>query len=160
MLNNSTKMDEKVYNKMGCGTRVQVDDYVPGLLNQNPNVELHIGTDSQNYSKHTVYVTTVVFRFVKQGAHVIYKKDRVPKITNIWTRLWSELERSTNLALYLKNDCGIDVHQIDLDYNDNPRYASYKLKKAAVGYVESLGFSAKTKPNLLMATGAANVLCH
>ncbi len=149
-----------LYHKMGCGTQVIVDDYISNYINRNPNVRLYIGTDSQNFSKHTVYVTTVVFRFTKQGAHVIYKKEKVPKISDTWTRLWSELERSTNLALFLKNDRGIEVHQIDLDYNDNPRYASYKLRKAAVGYVEALGFNAKTKPNLLIAVGAANVLCH
>jgi predicted RNase H-related nuclease YkuK (DUF458 family) len=153
-------MKEVAYKKMGCGTKVMVDDYVVSLLDRNPNVELHIGTDSQNYSRHTVYVTTVVFRYRKQGAHVIYNRERVPKINDLWTRLWTELERSTQIALFLKNDLGIDIHQIDLDYNDNPRYASYKLKKAAMGYVESLGFKAKTKPNLLLATGAANVLCH
>jgi predicted RNase H-related nuclease YkuK (DUF458 family) len=153
-------MKARIYNKMGCGTQVSIDDYTNALISDNPNIELYIGTDSQNYSKHTIYVTTLVFRYNKQGAHVIYKKDRVPKITDIWTRLWAELERSTNLALFLKNDCGIAVDQIDLDYNENPRFASYKLYKAAVGYVESLGFRTKTKPNLLLATSAANVLCH
>lgn len=153
-------MEKVVYNKMGCGSKVQVSDYILSLLNRNPNVELYVGTDSQNYSKHTVYVTTIVFRYKKQGAHVIYKKDKVPKITDMWTRLWAELERSTHLALFIKDKVGVDVDQIDLDYNDNPRYASNKLSKAAVGYVESLGFKAKTKPHLLLATGAANVLCH
>jgi predicted RNase H-related nuclease YkuK (DUF458 family) len=153
-------MSKNIYRKMGCGTSVEIDIYTPSILNTNPNIELYIGTDSQNYSSHTVYVTTIVFRYQKQGAHVIYKRDRVPKINDLWTRLWTELERSTTLALFLKNDCGIDIHQIDLDYNENPRFASYKLHKAAVGYVESLGFKAKTKPSLLLATGAANVLCH
>ena len=50
--------------------------------------------------------------------------------------------------------------RIDLDYNEDPKYPSNKLVKAAVGYVESLGYKAKTKPGLLLATYAADGCCR
>jgi predicted RNase H-related nuclease YkuK (DUF458 family) len=52
------------------------------------------------------------------------------------------------------------VHQIDLDFNSDSKYASHKLVSASTGYITSLGFDSKVKPDLLMAAWAANVLCQ
>jgi predicted RNase H-related nuclease YkuK (DUF458 family) len=57
-------------------------------------LEVHVGCDSQNYKRHTVYATTVVFDIPGNGAHVIYRKEKVPKINDLWTKLWGETERS------------------------------------------------------------------
>ena len=145
---------------MKDGSRVELDEYVIRMMRDHPEVDVYVGCDSQNYTGHTVYVTTVLFRFEKRGAHVIYLKEKVNRITDIWTRLWAETDRSVALALHLEKECGVKVKQIDMDYNADPQYPSNKLISPAVGYAESLGFKAKTKPSLLMATWAANVLCH
>ena len=50
--------------------------------------------------------------------------------------------------------------QIDLDFNSDSQYASHKLVSASSGYITSLGFNSKVKPDLLMAAWAANVLCQ
>jgi len=141
--------------------RQQVDFYNFVLREASgKGVEVYVGCDSQNYPDSTVYVSTILFRYPNNGAKVIYRKERLPKIIDMWSRLWAELERSIEMAQFLRETCGIRITQIDLDYNSNPSFASNKLCSAAMGYIESLGFSAKTKPNLLMATWAANVLCH
>jgi len=145
---------------MRNGKRVDLDDYVIRMKANHPNVEVYVGCDSQNYTEHTVYVSTVVFRFPKQGAQVIYLKEKVGRITDMWTRLWAETERSISLALHLQRTCNVRVKQIDMDYNADPAFPSNKLISPAMGYAESYGFTAKTKPDLLMATWAANVLCH
>ena len=44
--------------------------------------------------------------------------------------------------------------------NSDPRYGSHVLYNAAVGYVRSFGYEARTKPDLLVASWAANVLCN
>jgi len=145
---------------MRDGSRVDLDEYVIRMKANHPNVEIYVGCDSQNYSGYTVYVTTVLFRFSSQGAQVIYLKEKVDRIRDMWTRLWAETERSIQLAVHLKSTCGVSVKQIDMDYNSDPNYPSNKLISPAMGYAESYGFTAKTKPSLLMATWAANVLCH
>jgi predicted RNase H-related nuclease YkuK (DUF458 family) len=86
---------------------------------------------------------------------VIYKKEVVPVIKDMWNRLWKETELSAETALYLR-DTGIEIDTIDLDYNINPVHNSNKLVKTAVGYVESLGFQARVKPELLPAVHAAD----
>jgi predicted RNase H-related nuclease YkuK (DUF458 family) len=103
----------------------------------------------------TTYATTIVFHVESAGCHVIYKKSRVDKINDMWTRLWGEVERSVEVALYLREN-GIEINTIDLDYNIDPSHQSNKLVKAAVGYVESLGIQARVKPDLLPAVYAAD----
>ena len=77
----------------------------------------------------------------------------------MWTRLWAEAERSIETAVYLR-DAGITIDTIDLDYNIDPSHKSNKLVAAAVGYVESLGFKARVKPDLLPAVYAADDIAH
>ncbi len=148
------------YRKMESGEQVMLDAYLPSFLKKHPTVELIVGCDSHSFNNHTIYVTTLVFRYKQSGAHVVYNKEKVPRINDLFSRLWSEMERSASLALYLREDLGVDISQIDLDYNDDPKYASFKVRQAAMGYIESLGFNPKTKPTLLPAKGAANFLCR
>ena len=71
-----------------------------------------------------------------------------------------ETERSVALANLILEECNLRVHQIDLDFNSDSQYASHKLVSASSGYITSLGFNSKVKPDLLMAAWAANVLCQ
>jgi len=145
---------------MHSGEEVHLKEHIFNIKAQCPEVEIHIGCDSQNYRNHTLYVTTVVFRYPNNGAHVIYFKEKAKRIEDLWTKLWGELERSASLALQLRESYGISIEQIDLDYNSDPAFPSNKLLNAASGYLTSLGFNAKAKPELLIAVWAANSLCH
>jgi predicted RNase H-related nuclease YkuK (DUF458 family) len=150
---------DRLYKVMGGHLEHDVCDYTAAMCSDR-SFEIHVGCDSQNYKRYTVYVTTVVFRYPDNGAHVIYRRERVPKILDLWTKLWGETERSVALAQLLLEECHIRVKQIDLDFNSDPTYPSQKLISASAGYIKSLGFDAQAKPNLLMAAWAANVLCH
>lgn len=150
----------KLFKTMHSHQVVDLLAYVQNLTSKNKDIKVYVGTDSQNYHQTTVYVSTVVLRYSNNGAHVLYQKEKIAKITDRWTRLWDELQRSLELAGYLRYEGGIDITQIDLDYNSDPTYFSHKLLPAAEGYLHSLGYQAKSKPDLLMATWAANVLCH
>ena len=145
---------------MGGRRTFDVCDYVREMQASEARFALYVGCDSQNHRNHTVYVTTVVFRFPRSGAHVIYRKEKVPKILDMWTKLWGETERSVALANLILEECDLRVAQIDLDFNSDSQHASHKLVSASSGYITSLGFRSKVKPDLLMAAWAANVLCQ
>ena len=145
---------------MSDGSRVELKEYARRIVNEDPSVKVYIGCDSQNYSEKTTYATTVVFRYAHNGAHVIYHKENVKKVNDMWTRLWGELQRTIDVAGYLKFECGIEIEQIDLDYNSDPNFPSHKLLASAVGYAQSMGYNARSKPDLLMAVWAANLLCN
>lgn len=137
---------------------VELAEYLSAYIEQvgKENVRLYIGCDSQNKSQWTNYATTVVVHIGNTGCHVLYQRERVrPRINDFWTRLWKEVERSVEVALYLQEH-GIHVNNIDLDLNDDPNMKSNKLVSAAKGYVESLGIKANIKPDLLPAIHAAD----
>ena len=139
----------------------ELAEYVKEYLyaNKDSDVKLYLGCDSQNKAILTVYATTLVFHVGDTGCHVIYQRNTVPKINDMWTRLWKETEFSCDTALYLREH-GIEISTIDLDYNTNPAKKSNKLVSAAVGYVESLGFKARCKPDLLPGAYAADSIVN
>lgn len=145
---------------MGGRRSFDVCDYVREMKETGANFVLYVGCDSQNYRSHTVYVTTVVFRYPGAGAHVVYRKEKVPRIEDMWTKLWGETERSVALANLLREESEVEVEQIDLDFNTDPAHPSNKLLSASAGYIQSLGFQSGAKPDLLMAAWAADALCH
>lgn len=150
----------RIFKKMGDHSKVELGAYAKAMLVQHPGIKIYVGSDSQNYASKTLYATTVVFRFEHAGAHVIFHRESTPLVTDLWTRLWGELQRSIDVAGYLKFECDVPIEQIDLDVNSDPEFPSNKVFQAAVGYAQSLGYKAKTKPDLLMATWAANVLVN
>jgi predicted RNase H-related nuclease YkuK (DUF458 family) len=153
-------MDEDAFRRMGTGERVELVPHIRSVLQKDPNVEILVGTDSQNKADFTTYATAVVLRYQGNGAQVVYTRERVDKITDLWTRLWREVELSIKIASRLSEAAGIPVKRIDMDLNEDPRYGSHRLYSAAVGYVKAHGYETQTKPGLMIASWAANVLCH
>ena len=87
----------------------------------------------------------------------IHSKKTVPKIKDIWTRLWKETELSIQIAQKLKSNKKISL-EIDMDYNEDNRFYSNKLVSAAKGWANSLGFKVNIKPYRQIATSAADYL--
>ena len=153
-------MDLSGFRSMHDGRSVDVLEHVHEVLMKASDVEVLVGTDSHNRARHTVYSTAIVLRFRRNGAQVIYRRERSPKVNDLWTRLWGEVERSLAVAGQLREGGRIPVRRIDMDLNSDARYGSHKLHTAAVGYVRSHGYEPGTKPEMLIATWAANVLCN
>ncbi len=141
-------------------TPVELLEHVRMALLEHPEIEVMVGTDSQNRSGYTIYTTAVVLRYKRNGAHVLYRRQKQARIRDMWTRLWGEVERSVDIAQLLRTQGGIPVRTIDMDLNSDPRFRSNRLHTTAVGYVRSQGYEARTKPELLIAGWAANVLCQ
>lgn len=147
-----------IFKRLTDYEEVDLVEYLKSYIKQvgKENVKLYIGCDSQNKSEWTNYATTIVIHIGSTGCHVLYQKERVrPRVEDFWTRLWKEVERSVEVALYLQEN-GIEVDNIDLDLNADPNMRSNKLVAAARGYVESLGIKANIKPDLLPAICAAD----
>lgn len=145
------------FQKLTGPPQFELASYVKNILKENEglDVKIYLGCDSQNKAIKTVYAVTVVFHISNTGCHVIYKREEIPIVRDMWTRLWKETELSCETALYLREH-GIEISTIDLDYNTDPAKKSNKLVSAAVGYVESLGFKARCKPDLLPGAYAAD----
>jgi predicted RNase H-related nuclease YkuK (DUF458 family) len=139
---------------------VDLVEHVRGIMDHDPGVEVLVGCDSQNRDRHTIYTTAVVLRYHRNGAQVLYRRERTERIRDMWTRLWGEVERSLEVARSLTVQGGVRISRIDMDLNSDPRFGSHRLHSAAVGHVKAYGYETRTKPDLLIATWAANVLCQ
>lgn len=142
-----------------------IDDlagYIKNIIKQKPGIKIYVGTDSQNSRRNTTYATVIVLHINEndsgKGAHVLYSKEHLPKLRDRYTRLWGEVERSVEISNILR-DKGLDIKNIDLDFNEDPRFNSNTVLRSAVGYVEASGFIARWKPHNAFAVRCANSLC-
>jgi predicted RNase H-related nuclease YkuK (DUF458 family) len=145
--------------KTVAGQNVDIVKHTLSIMDDCPYVEIHVGTDSQNHRRHTVYSTVIAYRYGNRGVHYIVHLQRVPKIKDRWTRLWHEAELSIETAEWLTQRIKVQI-QIDLDYNVDERYFSSRLVQAASGWATSLGYRVNIKPDNQIATRAADHHCR
>lgn len=148
------------FRRLGDGREVDLIPYVRTELEQNENVRIYIGTDSQNIGEKTVYATVIVLHYGNNGAHVLYSKLNLPRVKDNFTRLWNEVEYSLEVAEELHNGGLPRADYIDLDYNPDPIYRSNTVLRSALGYVESMGYKARMKPDAAAASCVADAICH
>ena len=142
------------------GVYVNIIDHVLESLKKNTNVQVHVGTDSQNISQETIYVTVIAFRYDNNGVHYILHKQKIPRINDIWTRLWKETEMTIEVAEWLKAQLPYLKITIDMDFNDDVFWKSNQLISASKGWAQSLGYKVNTKPAPQIATKAADYNCR
>ena len=151
-------MENSVVFKDIKGNIIDPIDHTREIIKKNPFVEVHVGTDSQSLAKMTQYITVIAYRYGNRGVHYILKKNGVPQIKDLWTRLWKETELSIDVAESIKKSLNV-VPEIDLDYNENENFKSNKLVNASKGLANSLGYKVNIKPHIQIATRAADYHC-
>ena len=62
-------------------------------------------------------------------------------------------------AEIIKNEVGVAAKWIDIDLNPDPKYKSNFILRSALGYVESMGYTPRCKPNAMVASYVADALC-
>ncbi len=151
-------MENSVVFKDIKGNTIDPIDHTREIIKKNPFVEVHVGTDSQSLAKMTQYITVIAYRYGNSGVHYILKKNGVPQIKDLWTRLWKETELSIDIAESIKKSLNV-IPEIDLDYNENENFKSNKLVNASKGLANSLGYKVNIKPHIQIATRAADYHC-
>jgi len=140
-------------------TRKEVDliPYVKDFLANNLDTTIYVGCDSQN-ERYTTYAVVIVLHNPGKGGHVLYTKDIVNRIPDRFIRLWNEVEYSLQTAVILSEN-GINPNYIDLDLNPDPKYKSNQVLRAALGYIESMGYTPRCKPEAMVASYVADAIC-
>jgi predicted RNase H-related nuclease YkuK (DUF458 family) len=65
---------------------------------------------------------------------------------------------SIDIAEQMKSKLDVDI-QIDMDYNEDENFKSNRLVNASRGWANSLGYQVNMKPNIQVATRAADHHC-
>lgn len=148
---------ELMHFKFFSGKEIEnTEEYIKNYLKDNPNIEIIIGTDSQNKSNYTKWSTVIVLYTPGHGGHCIFKRWKTPKekIKNV--RLLKEVEESLNIANWLVESGLPKPKYIDIDINPNPKYKSNEVYQAAKGWVESMGFEVRFKTIAPLVTCVAD----
>lgn len=127
-------------------------------------VEIHIGSDSQQFGRDTQYVTVLVVQRLGKGGRVFFTRERVPRIRSLRERLYREVWCTTELAMELTStpDLGgpdgllgapVTLH---IDANPDPKYKSSEYVQELAGLCVGQGFRTLLKPDSWASSHAAD----
>lgn len=136
-----------------------MESYIREYISEHPEVEVYVGTDSANSGSAgkqpaTVFVTTICFRHPGNGVHYIYSKEKKPRISDLFTKIWSEIERTNEVASFVKPIIGDRTLFLDLDINSLKQFGSHIAYAAANGFLIGQGYSVRSKPQAWAAHAA------
>lgn len=117
-----------------------------------------IGTDSQVKGSVTDFATVIVFIREARGAFMFIHQERTSQKMTIKERMLNEVQKSIDIAYKL---CDLlDLYEVELevhaDINTNPMFKSNQALHEAMGYILSMGFVFKAKPEAFASSCCAN----
>lgn len=117
-----------------------------------------IGTDSQVKGKTVDFATVIVFLREQKGGFMFIHQERTAQKMSIKERMLAEVQKSIETAYTL---CDLlDLYDVDLevhaDINTNPQFKSNVALHEAMGYILSMGFVFKAKPEAFASSACAN----
>lgn len=136
----------------------EVEQAIEREYNLGNKLKVCIGTDSQVKGLHTDFATVIVFLREKKGAFMFIQQEKSSKKMSIKERMLMEVQRSIEIAYSLCNL--LDLYDVDLevhaDINTNPMFKSNQALHEAMGYILSMGFVFKAKPEAFASSTCAN----
>jgi len=148
------------YFKTNTGEKVNVVEHTLEQINLWPNLRIYVGTDSQDYGKITRYITCICYRYGHRGAHFVYLKDEVPKIRDLYSRLYTEGVRTVDAALLITEEIPVAIEALEFDYSNIKKTKSTPVVQALKGWVKGLNMNASFKSGEQLATKAADHVCR
>lgn len=138
------------------------------IANAGSDALVYVGTDSKQSKYNTTFITVIIIhRGAKsseggRGCQVFPYTHSVPKITNLKQKLAEEVNTVMKFTLDLIYDADgnivvpLDMVEVHMDLNPNPKHKSYVAVKEAMAYVQGQGLTARIKPYALAATGTSD----
>ena len=122
------------------------------------HLKVCIGTDSQVKGKETEFATVIVFLREGRGGFMFIHQERTSQKMSIKERMLTEVQKSIDISYKL---CDLlDLYDVDLevhaDINTNPMFKSNQALHEAMGYILSMGFVFKAKPEAFASSCCAN----
>lgn len=136
----------------------EVEQAIEREYNIGNKLKVCIGTDSQVKGSYTDFATVIVFLREKKGAFMFIHQEKSHKKMSIKERMLTEVQKSIETAYAL---CDLlDLYDVDLevhaDINTNPMFKSNQALHEAMGYILSMGFVFKAKPEAFASSTCAN----
>ncbi|UKJ08458.1 ribonuclease H-like YkuK family protein [Solitalea lacus] len=125
---------------------------------QGYKLKVCIGTDSQIKGDTIDYATVIVFLREHHGGFMYIHQDKSIKKMGIRERMLTEVQKSIDIAYAL---CPLlELYEVEMevhaDINTNPSFKSNIALHEAMGYILSMGFVFKAKPEAFASSNCAN----
>ena len=140
----------------------EVEQAIDREYNLGNKLKVCIGTDSQVKGAVTDFATVIVFLREQKGGFMFIHQERTSQKMSIKERMLAEVQKSIETAYSL---CDLlDLYDVDLevhaDINTNPQFKSNAALHEAMGYILSMGFVFKAKPEAFASSACANKMVH
>lgn len=126
------------------------------------HLKVCIGTDSQVKGSFTDFATVIVLLREQHGGFMYIHQEKSQQKMTIKERMLIEVQKSIETA-YAVCDL-LDLYNVDLevhaDINTNPMFKSNKALNEAMGYILSMGFIFKAKPEAFASSTCADKMVH
>ena len=117
-----------------------------------------IGSDSQVKNGIVEFATVIVFLREKKGGFMFIHNSKMENRMGLKERMIIEVAKSVEVAYNL---CDLlDLYDVELevhaDINTDPSFQSNTALKEAMGYILSMGFVFKAKPDAFASSSCAD----
>lgn len=151
---NGEKIDKPLYDTVAM--------YIEREQELGNKLKLCIGTDSRVRGEWVEYATVIVFLCEKKGGFMLINNYRVKQRMSLKERMITEVGRSVEIAYSIhdlldKYDVELEVHA---DINTDPSFRSNEALREAMGYILSMGFVFKAKPEAFASSCCADKMVN
>ena len=127
-------------------------------IGKGNRIKVCIGSDSLVRSNIVDFATVIVFLREKKGGFMFISNDKMKQKMSLKERMISEVARSVEVAYALcdlldKYEVELEVHA---DINTDPNFKSNVALSEAMGYILSMGFVFKAKPEAFASSSCAD----
>ena len=136
----------------------KVKNTLEAKIKKGNKMKVCIGSDSLVRSNVIDFATVIVFLREKKGGFMFISNDKITQKMSLKERMISEVARSVQVAYSL---CDIlDKYEVELevhaDINTDPSFKSNVALSEAMGYILSMGFVFKAKPEAFASSSCAD----
>ncbi len=140
----------------------EVEKAIVNETQQGHKLKVCIGTDSQVRADTTYFATVIVLLREQRGGFMYIAQEKTTQQLSIKERMLLEVQKSIETAYSI---CDLlDLYHVDLevhaDINTNPSFKSNKALNEAMGYILSMGFIFKAKPEAFASSTCADKMVH
>lgn len=144
--------------RLGESILQEVEATIKREIADGNKLKVCIGTDSQVKGLITEYATVIVFVRQKKGGFMFINTDVSKTQISLKERMLNEVSKSIQIAYELcdilnRYDVDLEVHA---DINTNPQFKSNSALSEAMGYILSMGFIFKAKPDAFASSYCAD----
>lgn len=129
---------------------------------QGNRLKVCIGTDSQVKQGTTEFATVIVFLRECAGGFMYINQERTRDEMSLKERLLKEVAMSIDIAYRLcdlLDQYGIEL-EVHADINTDPQFKSNSALSEAMGYILSMGFIFRAKPDAFASSACANKIVN